>query len=65
MIPTTLHRLLYRGFLRMGPYGFPPKGPRVAEEPYRITADGERALQEAVRAARKSKAVKDGLEDLA
>ena len=67
-IHGSLNRLLMRGYLRMGTHGFPPKGPRVAEEPYWITPAGKLALQEAVHAARESKAVKDakdGLEDFA
>ncbi len=67
-IHVSLDRLLYRGYLRMGTHGFPPKGPRVAEEPYRITPEGKHALQEAAHAARESKAVKDkgdGLKDFA
>ena len=31
MIPVSLDRLLWRGYLRRGTHGFPPKGPRVAE----------------------------------
>ncbi len=69
MIHSSLHRLLYRGYLRMGTHGFPPKGPRVAEEPYQITPAGVIALQEAAaHAAKESKAVKDegdGLNDFA